>query len=235
MCARSVACMQHPEVDVVLPCLNEELALPFVLSRLPVGYRAIVVDNGSTDASAAVALSLGALVVTESRRGFGSAVHAGISAATAPIVAICDADASFDLADLPRLVAMMEPGEPRAETADLVLGRRVTSTSGAWPLHARLANRYLAARVRRSTGAVLHDLGPMRVARTAALRSLDLQDRRSGYPLEMILRASRAGWRIVETDVAYSPRVGRSKVTGTVRGTLNAISDMSRLLAGERR
>lgn len=223
--------MLHPDVDVVLPCLDEEHALPHVLSRLPAGYRAIVVDNGSTDASADVAISLGALVITEPRRGFGSAVHAGLSAASAPIVAICDADASFDLAELPRLVALLGSGVPGGAGADLVLGRRITSTRGAWPLHARLANRYLAARVRRSTGAVLHDLGPMRVSSTSALQALELTDRRSGYPLEMILRAAQAGWRIAETDVAYSPRIGRSKVTGTVRGTLHAVSDMSRLLS----
>src|SRR4051794_29889343 len=100
--------MTTPSVDVVLPCLNEAAALPWVLSRLPEGYRGIVVDNGSDDGSAAVAESLGALVVHESRRGFGSAAHAGLLAATAPIVAFCDADASMDPAELPRLVAELD-------------------------------------------------------------------------------------------------------------------------------
>lgn len=213
-------------VDVVFPCLNEAPALPGILSRLPQGYRAIVVDNGSTDDSAAVARAHGALVVSEPRRGFGSAAHAGLLAASAPLVAFCDADGSMDPADLPRVVDPVAAGE-----ADLVLGRRRPTARGAWPLHARIANRGLAVLMRRATGLRLHDLGPMRAARRQAMLDLGLLDRRSGYPLETVLRGNAAGWRIAEVDVPYSPRVGRSKVTGTVRGTLTAIKDMSRLLA----
>ena len=215
-------------VDVILPCLNEEGALPWVLSRLPEGYRAIVVDNGSTDRSAEVARGLGALVVSEPRRGFGSAAHAGLLAATAPIVAFCDADASMDPADLPLVVDPVADG-----SADLVLGRRRPTTVRAWPLHARLANRALALLVRRATGVPVHDLGPMRAARRADTVALGLEDRRSGYPLELVLRATGAGWRISEVDTPYSPRVGRSKVTGTIRGTITAVRDMSRLLAAQ--
>jgi glycosyltransferase involved in cell wall biosynthesis len=211
--------------DLVLPCLNEAEALPWVLSRLPEGWRAIVVDNGSTDGSAEVGAAHGAQVVREERRGFGAAVHAGVTAATADLVGVCDADASLDPRDLPRLAAAVLGGD-----ADLVLGRRRPVGRGAWALHARLANRVLAARIRRATGAALHDLGPMRVARRGELVALGLADRRSGYPLEMLLAAARAGWRIAEVDVDYRPRVGRSKVTGTVRGTLTAIGDMQRLL-----
>ena len=217
-------------VDVVFPCLNEEQALPWVLSRLPEGYRAIVVDNGSTDDSARVAAEHGALVITEPRRGFGSAAHAGLLAATAPIVAFCDADASMDPADLPLVVDPVVRGE-----ADLVLGRRRPTARGAWPVHARIANRALALLMRRATGVRLHDLGPMRAARREALLGLDLHDRRSGYPLEIVLRGHAAGWGIREVDTPYAPRVGRSKVTGTVRGTITAIKDMSRLLAMQRR
>jgi glycosyltransferase involved in cell wall biosynthesis len=219
-----------PIVDVVFPCLNEEGALPWVLSRLPEGYRAIVVDNGSTDNSAKVAREHGALVVTEPVRGFGSAAHAGLTAATAPFIAVCDADASMDPADLPRVVDPV-----RAGTSDLVLGRRLPTTRAAWPIHARIANRALAFLMRRATGIAFHDLGPMRAARREKVLALDLQDRRSGYPLEMVLRAHDAGWRITEVDTPYSPRVGRSKVTGTLRGTMVAIKDMSRLLAAQRR
>lgn len=219
-----------PLVDVVFPCLNEEGALPWVLSRLPEGYRAIVVDNGSTDNSAAVAREHGALVVTESVRGFGSAAHAGLAAATAPIVAICDADASMDPADLPLVVDPVVAG-----SSDLVLGRRRPTTRGAWPIHARIANRALAFLMRRATGIAFHDLGPMRAANREAVVALGLQDRRSGYPLEMVLKANDAGWRITEVDTPYAPRVGRSKVTGTVRGTIVAVKDMSRLLAAQRR
>jgi len=213
----------------VLPCLNEELALPWVLSRLPEGYRAIVVDNGSTDRSADVAREHGALVVSESRRGFGAAAHAGLLAATAPIVAFCDADASMDPAVLPTLVALLDAG-----TADLVLGRRRPTTRGAWPFHARVANLSLAFLMRRATGIPLHDLGPMRAARREQLLALDLRDRRSGYPLEMVLRASSIGLKVAEIDTPYSPRIGRSKVTGTLRGTVIAVKDMSRLLREKR-
>ncbi len=212
-------------VDVVLPCLNEEQALPWVLSRLPEGYRAIVVDNGSTDRSAEVAAAAGALVVRESRRGFGSAAHAGLLAATAPIVTFCDADASMDPHDLVPLVALVTSG-----SADLSLGRRRPTTRGAWPLHARIANFALARLMSGATGVHLNDLGPMRAARREKLLALDLADRRSGYPLEMVLAAARAGWEIVEIATPYAPRIGRSKVTGTIRGTVVAISDMSRLL-----
>ncbi|MBF4574797.1 glycosyltransferase family 2 protein [Frondihabitans sp. VKM Ac-2883] len=217
--------MPFSAVDVVLPCLDEAAALPGVLSRLPEGYRAIVVDNGSTDGSADVARAHGALVVTELRRGFGSAAHAGLLAATAPLVAFCDADGSMDPGDLPRLAAPVLAGE-----FELTLGRRRPTTRGAWPLHARFANLVLARLMRKASGVALHDLGPLRVASREGLLALDLQDRRSGYPLEMVLRASEAGWRIRELDIDYSPRVGRSKVTGTVRGTIRAIKDMSKLL-----
>jgi len=217
-------------VDVILPCLNEEGALPWVLQRMPEGYRAIVVDNGSTDRSAEVAREYGATVVFESRRGFGSAAHAGLLAATAPIVAFCDADASMDPQDLPLVV-----GPVLEKKADLVLGRRIPTARGAWPLHARMANRALALLMRRATGLPLHDLGPMRAANREALLALDLQDRRSGYPLEQLLKGHAAGWVVEEVEAPYSPRIGRSKVTGTLRGTVIAVKDMSRLLTEQRR
>lgn len=216
-------------VDIVFPCLNEAGALPWVLAHLPDGYRAIVVDNGSTDSSAEIAEAAGAVVVREARRGFGAAAHAGLLAASAPIVAFCDADASMNPEDLVPLVALVHSGE-----ADLALGRRRPTSSGAWPVHARLANFALSRLMRRATGVKLHDLGPMRAAHREALLGLDLQDRRSGYPLEMVLNASKAGWTIAERPTPYSPRVGRSKVTGTIRGTVLAIRDMSRLLKSHR-
>jgi len=216
-------------VDVVFPCLNEEKALPWVLGRLPAGYRAIVVDNGSTDRSAEVAREHGAIVVSELRRGFGAAAHAGLLAATAPIVAFCDADASMDPRDLPRVVDPVVAG-----TADLVLGRRRPTSRGAWPLHARVANRALASLMRGATKLDLHDLGPMRAANREAMVALDLRDRRSGYPLETLLRGHAEGWRVLEVDAPYSPRIGRSKVTGTIRGTAIAVLDMSRLLRAQK-
>lgn len=212
-------------VDVVFPCLDEAAALPRVLASLPAGHRAIVVDNGSTDGSAAVAAAHGALVIVEPRRGFGAAAHAGLLASKAPIVAFCDADGSFDSAELSLVTAPIAASE-----ADLVLGRRRPESFGAWPLHARAANAYLAHRLQRISRAEVHDLGPMRAARREPLLALALTDRRSGYPLEMVLAAAGQGWRIREVDVSYRPRVGRSKVTGTVRGTATAISDMARVL-----
>jgi dTDP-L-rhamnose 4-epimerase len=211
--------------EVILPVLDEAGAIPRVLAALPEGYRAIVVDNGSSDGSGALAAELGARVVDEPRRGFGAACHAGLEAADGEIVCIMDCDGSLDPAELPALVALLE----RAE-ADLVLGRR-RPQRGAWPLHARIANAALAAILRRRTGLPLRDLGPMRAARRAELLQLGLTDRAFGYPLEMVIRAAADGWRVRELPVSYLPREGRSKVTGTVRGTLRAIRDMTRVLA----
>lgn len=217
-----------PVIDVILPALDEQDALPWVLDRLPVGFRAIVVDNGSTDRTAEVAVAHGATLVAEPQRGFGAACWAGLAAAETEVVCFMDADASFDPRQLPSVAGPVVDG-----AADLVLGAR-RDVGGAWPWHARVANRVLAAELRRRTGERLTDLGPMRAARLDALRSLGLRDRRSGWPLEMVLRAHREGWRLLEVTVDYRPRVGSSKVTGTVRGTLRAVSDMSQLLAVDR-
>lgn len=211
--------------DVVLPCLNEAAALPGVLAALPPGARAIVVDNGSTDGSAEIARRAGAVVVEERRRGYGAAVHAGLQAATAPVVAFCDADGSFDLAQLDRVAGPVHRGE-----TDLMFGRRRVASRSAWPIHARFANTVLLAMVRRRTGLTMRDLGPFRAGRRDLLLDLGMEDRRSGYPLELLLRAWRKGLRIGETDVSYRPRTGRSKVTGTLRGTVIAVADMRRTL-----
>ncbi len=216
-------------VDVIFPCLNEAEALPWVLGRLPDGYRALVVDNGSTDASAQLAALFGAVVVSAPERGFGAAVHAGLQAATAPVVCICDADASLDPQQLPAVAGPVLAGE-----SDLVLGSRRPSHWRSWPPHARLGNRVIVHRLRRALGegaVTLTDLGPMRAARREALLALGIADRRFGYPLEMVLRAGRAGWRISEVAVDYLPRKGRSKVTGTLRGTARAVRDMNAVLA----
>ena len=117
-----------------------------------------------------------------------------------------------------------------AGEADLVLGRRRPTARHAWPLHARVANWVLARLMRRASGLRLHDLGPMRACRREDLRALDLQDRRFGYPLEMVTKAAAAGWTVREVDVDYLPRTGKSKVTGTLTGTLRAVRDMSKVL-----
>ncbi|MFD4257141.1 glycosyltransferase family 2 protein [Streptomyces sp. NPDC058534] len=223
---RVVTTSPAPDVDVVLPCLDEAGALPWVLARIPDGWRALVVDNGSTDGSADLARALGATVVTEPRRGFGAACHAGLTAATADVVCFCDCDASLDPALLTPFVR-----EIRAGTADLVLGRRRPQGRRAWPAHARAGNLALARMLRHRTGLRLHDLGPLRAARREALLGLGLTDRRSGYPLQMVVRAADAGWRVTEHDVPYLPRTGASKVTGTWRGTWHAVRDMRGVLA----
>ena len=211
--------------DVVLPVLDEAGSLPWVLDRMPQGYLAIVVDNGSTDGSGDVALAHGATVVREPRPGFGFACKAGLDAATDDVVCFLDADGSLDPQDLPSVAGPVLVGQ-----GDLVLGARLPAP-GAWPLHARLANRVLARRLRRASGIRLTDLGPMRAARRADLLALDVQDRRFGWSLEMVVLAARAGWRVEEVGVPYGTRrAGRSKVTGTVSGTLRTVRDMSEVL-----
>ncbi len=211
--------------DVILPVLNEREALPWVLERMPAGYAPIVVDNGSTDGSGALAGRLGAQVVHEPVPGFGAACFAGLSAARDELVCFMDCDASFDPGELPRVADPVADGG-----ADLVLGARTGARDG-FPPHARLANRVLALELRRRSGVRVTDLGPMRAARRAPLLALGLRDRRFGWPLEMVLRAAQDGWRIAEVPITYHPRAGRSKVTGTVKGTLRTVRDMTAALS----
>jgi glycosyltransferase involved in cell wall biosynthesis len=208
-------------IDVILPALNEAAALPEVLGRIVDGFRPIVVDNGSTDSTGAVAASLGARVVVEPHRGFGAACLTGLRSACSDVVCFMDCDGSLDAADLPRVATPVQQG-----TADLVLGARCPTTRRAWPVHARLANRALARMVNRRWDLSLSDLGPMRASRRAELLDLDLSDLRFGLPLEMVVRAARRSWTIAEVPVAYRPRVGESKVTGTLRGTARSVRDM---------
>ena len=215
-------------IEVILPVLNEAEALPSALAGFPAGYAPLVVDNGSTDGSAEVARHLGARVVSEARRGFGAACFAGLTAASTDLVCFMDADGSLDPAELPKVADPVRAGH-----VDLCLGAR-RADPGAWPAHARLANRFIAWELtRRTPGTRLTDLGPMRCARREALLALGLQDRAFGWPLEMVLSAAAAGWRVEETPVRYRIRAGgKSKVSGSVSGTLRATRDMSRLLAG---
>jgi glycosyltransferase involved in cell wall biosynthesis len=215
-----------PVIDVILPVLDEAEAIPRVLGAIPAGYRPIVVDNGSSDGSADIARRFGAKVVHQPVRGFGAACFAGLNEATADVVCFMDCDASFDPRELP---AVAEP--VLAGNVELALGTRQTGAGElmAWPPHARIANKVLTTYLRFASGANLSDIGPMRAARRLDLLELELRDRRFGWPLEMILRANQAGWRILEVPVSYAPRIGTSKVTGTFRGTLHAVQDMARV------
>ncbi len=213
-----------PLIDIVLPCLDEAAALPWVLERIPYETRAIVVDNGSHDDSVEIARSVGVMVVECAQRGYGAACAAGLDSAAADVVAFCDCDGSLDPRDIPHLAIALEAG------VDLVVGRRRPVSRAAWPLAARVANRELARRVRTRTGARILDVGPLRIARRETLLALNIRDRRSGYPVETIVRAADAGLRIEQVDVAYHERFGRSKVTGTVRGYVQAVRDMSAVL-----
>lgn len=211
--------------DVILPVLNEAEALPWVLGRMPDGYRSIVVDNASSDGSGQIAADLGAEVIIERLPGFGAACYAGLCAARDGVVCFMDCDGSLDPLMLPRVADPVEQG-----TVRLMLGAR-RPVAGAWPWSARIANRVLATELRRRTKVKLTDLGPMRAAVRRDLLELDLKDRRYGWPLEMVLKAAAAGWDIAEVPVPYLPRRGgKSKVTGTFKGTVRTISDMGALL-----
>lgn len=213
--------------DVVIPVLDEATALPGLLAAVPGGYRPIVVDNGSSDGSGEIARAHGAMVVTETRRGFGAACWAGLLASDPGDGVVCfmDGDGSLDPGELPRVAAPVLDDQ-----ADLSLGARRPTSLAVWPVHARAANAVLAWELRRRTGLGLTDLGPMRAAHRNELVALGIRDRRFGWPLEMVLRASAAGWRLAEVPVTYRARAGRSKVTGTVSGTLRTVADMARAL-----
>ncbi len=206
---------------MVIPCMNEAGSLPGVLARVPTGYRVIVVDNNSTDETAKVAEAGGATVVREKVPGYGSAVHAGVLAADTDVICVLDGDGSMDPQDLPALVAALDG-------ADLAVGRRARGNS---PLHARLGNALLSLRLRTKYKLPVHDLGAVRAVRRQALIDLDVTDRRSGYPLQLLVLASAAGWTVTELPVTYSPRTaGTSKVSGSVKGTIVAVRDFWKVL-----
>ena len=213
--------------DVVIPCRDEAAALPIVLADVPPGWRVIVVDNGSTDGTAEVARALGAYVITETRPGYGAAVHTGVLAAEAEFVAVMDGDASMRLTDLEPMLDLVRSG-----VATMAVGRRRPVGRGVWPWHARLGTQLLATLIRRRSAFPIHDLAPMRVCRRFDLLDLGVEDRRFGYPLELMLRAAAAGWTVREVDVDYDRRAAgtRSKVSGSVRGTALVVQDFAKVL-----
>jgi len=206
---------------VIIPALNEEEAIGGLVARVPraSATEVIVVDNGSTDATAAVAKAAGARVVVERCRGYGAACWAGVAALRddVSVAAFLDGDGSQRPEELPRVLEPILLGR-----ADLVLGARAL-TSGTHPLHAALGTRLVSAFIRRRYGVAITDIGPFRAIRVELLHRLRMRDRAFGWPVEMVVKAAALRARIIEVPVTHAPRVaGRSKVSGTLVGTVRA-------------
>ena len=210
-----------PRVVVIIPALDEEDSIGLVVSGIPpLADRIVVVDNGSRDRTADRARAAGALVVPEPRRGYGQACLTGIAAAAdADIIAFLDADYSDYPEQLPAILAPILRGE-----ADLVIGSRRLGRRrpGAHPWHAILGTRFCVALMNRVAGTRATDLGPFRATTAGALRRLEMRDRDFGWTVEMQLEAARHGLRVTEVAVDYRPRIGRSKVSGTLGGSIRA-------------
>ena len=210
-----------PRVVVVIPAVDEEEAIARVVSEVPpVVEQVIVVDNGSRDDTAARARAAGARVIREPRRGYGQACLAGIAAAPeADVYAFLDGDHSDYPEQLPALLAPILAGE-----ADLVVGSRRLGrlAPGAHPWHAVLGTRLCVALMNRLIGTEATDLGPFRAITAPALRQLDMRERSFGWTVEMQVKARRRGLRVREVPVDYRPRIGRSKVSGTLSGSVRA-------------
>jgi glycosyltransferase involved in cell wall biosynthesis len=209
-------------VAILIPVFNEELALPLVLAGIPAGNRVVVCDNGSTDQSVAIAQAAGAEVASAPKRGYGSAVQAGIrylQAGEAPdIVVIWDGDCSVDPGDLPVLLEPIRQG-----WAELVLGDRTDlAEAGALTPQQRYGNKLACFLIARQTGVLFADMGPFRAIRFQALLSLQMQDPTWGWNVEMQLKAVKQGLRVVEVPVHCRQRVGVSKISGNLRGVIRA-------------
>ncbi len=209
-------------VSVIIPTRNEASAIGRVLADLPTDLvtEVLVVDSNSTDGTPEIAAKLGERVIRESRRGYGRACLTGLSHADAPeIVVFLDGDYSDRPAELPLLLAPIIEGR-----ADITLGSRLGKQrlKGALPWHAAFGNWLAAGLINLLYGLRITDLGPFRAARAEVLRELALQEATYGWAVEMILKGALQGFRIVEVPVSYYPRIGKSKISGTVRGTLGA-------------
>lgn len=209
-------------VSVIVPVLNEEDAIGGVVRGIPPDLvdEVIVVDNGSTDSTAARAREAGAIVVGEPIRGYGAACRAGLMATTeTDVVVFLDGDNSDDPGDLPRLLSPIRTG-----AADFVLGSRLSGSleAGSMPLHARLGNWFIARLLNGVYGLSITDIGSFRAIRRDLLLSLEMEQMTFGWPMEMVVKAAKRGARIREVPVDLRTRIGKSKVSGTLKGSFLA-------------
>jgi glycosyltransferase involved in cell wall biosynthesis len=209
-------------ISVIIPTYNEARAIGRVLADLPRGpaTEVIVVDSNSTDGTAEIAAQMGARIIKEPRRGYGRACLTGLANANSPdVVVFLDGDYSDRPAELPVLLAPIIEGR-----ADITIGSRLGAgrSSQALPWHQSFGNRLAAGMIRLLYGVKISDLGPFRAARADVLRALMLEETTYGWAVEMILKGAIAGFRIVEVPVSYHPRIGKSKISGTIKGTLGA-------------
>jgi glycosyltransferase involved in cell wall biosynthesis len=209
-------------VSVIIPTRNEVSAISRVLADLPANLvnEVLVVDSNSTDGTPEIAAKMGACVVHEPRRGYGRACLTGLACADAPdVVVFLDGDYSDRPSELPILLAPIIEGR-----ADITLGSRLQGrrSAGALPWHQVLGNRLAASLIRLLYGLEITDLGPFRAGRAEVLRALALEETTYGWAVEMILKGALQGCRIVEVPVSYHPRIGKSKISGTLKGTIGA-------------
>ena len=217
--------MTTEKVAIIIPALNEELALPPLLAEIPPDsiQEIFVVDNGSTDATARMATEAGATVVAEPQRGYGRACLRGFQTAQqagADILVFMDGDGSDDPADLALMLAPI-----LERRADFVIGSRISKRAerGAVLAQARLGNWLVSSMIRLFYGAHIHDIGSFRAIRCSSLEALDMQEMTYGWPVEMVVKAARAGYRILEMPIHYRKRShGQSKVAGTITGSIKA-------------
>jgi glycosyltransferase involved in cell wall biosynthesis len=207
-------------VSVIIPTHNEAQAIARVLADLPpdLTTEVIVVDSNSNDGTPEIAARMGARVVQEPRRGYGRACLTGLAAANSPdVVVFLDGDYSDRPSELPILLAPITEGR-----ADITLGARQQRSAGALPWHQVFGNRLAASLIRLLYGLDISDLGPFRAGRADVLRALALEETTYGWAVEMILKGALAGFRVVEVPVSYYPRIGKSKISGTLKGTVGA-------------
>ena len=209
-------------VSVIIPTHNEAQAIKRVIADLPsdLTTEVIVVDSNSTDGTPEIAANMGARVIPEPRRGYGRACLTGMAAANSPdVIVFLDGDYSDRPSELPILLAPIIEGR-----ADITLGSRLRerSSTGALPWHQVFGNRLAASLIRLFYGLKISDLGPFRAGRADVLHALALEETTYGWAVEMILKGALAGFRVVEVPVSYYPRIGKSKISGTLKGTLGA-------------